>query len=167
MPEPIQITIEILLGGVLLYLSIRSQLSRITELFEKYFGRRERRTYFARITTRLILGLVGAHLLLDPFIPGQPTIHVYAPSKFPTVLENLRVRIAPIKFDGNIDPTRTYHARFAKDSIVSAVVVFNILEQNIQLILYDETQPENPLGVRIVRLSPYVRRGFWDKHVYF
>ncbi len=163
----LQFVFEFLFGGILLYWSIRSQLTWFSKIFEKYFATEVNKLFYAKMVIRLILAIVGAHLLLDPLIPGQPTIHVHAPTEYPTVFENLRVRIAPIKFDGNVDPARISNNIFARDSAITKVVVFNVMEQRIHLKLYDATQPKNPLGIRVVYLSPYIRRGLWDKHVHF
>ena len=163
----LQFVFEFLFGGILLYWSIRSQLTWLSKIIEQYFATEVNKAYYAKMVIRLILAIVGAHLLLDPLIPGQPTIHVHAPTEYPTVVENLRVRIAPIKFDGNVDPARISNNMFARDLAITKVVVFNVMEQRLHLKLYDVTQPKNPLGIRVVYLSPYIRRGLWDKHVHF
>ncbi|MCF8057248.1 MAG: hypothetical protein K9K37_11505 [Desulfocapsa sp.] len=167
MSTSLQIVFEFFFGSILLYWSIRSQLTWLSKIFEKYFDKEVNKAFYAKMVIRLILGLVGVHLLLDPLIPGQPTVHVHAPTEYPTVVENLRVRIVPIKFDGNIDPARISSNIFAGDLAITKVVVFHVMEQRLHLRLYDVTQPENFLGRRVVYLSPYIRLGLWDKHVHF
>jgi hypothetical protein len=161
-----QLILEFAFGGALLYFSIRSHLLLLSELLSKWFGQRGKRVPIAIMSIRLIIGIVGGHLILDPLIAGQATICVHSPKKFPTVLENLDVRTAPVKFDGTIDPARIIYKTFAENGKLTELVVFHILEQNIQVTLYDRTRPE-PLQEQVIRLSPYARRGFWTKHIFF
>lgn len=162
MSTSLQILLEFILGSLLLYLSVRLQLTWFSKSIRKYLGKCGDKTL--NIAIRCGIAFVGTYLLLDPLIPGQPIIHVHAPNTCPTRPENLRVKLAPIKIDGTIDPARMSYCSFA-GGLVTEIVVFHVLEQRLLLELYDKTQ-KNPIDKRIVYLSPYIRCGIWDKHVY-
>ena len=159
----LQLVIEFVAGSLLVYLSVRSQLNWFFKSIEKYLNAWVKQ--LLSIVLRCGIGLIGAHLLLNPLVPGQPTIYIHAPPTCPTRPENLRIKLAPICFDGDIDCDRTSYSSFSK-GLVTEIVVLHVLEQRLQLTLYDETQ-KNPIEKQIVYLSPYVRCGLWDKHVYF
>ena len=167
MDIPFQYLLEFALGGILLYASIRSQLSLFTGLLKRLFKRRHKWIAYVTLLVRLVLGIVAGHLLINPFIVGQAKIQICAPKKYPTVLENLRVRISPLRPNGSIAPERLIYSKFSDNGCVSAIVTFHFFEQYVEAVVYDITQPKNSLFQRVERLSPYARRGLSDKQICF
>lgn len=115
-----------------------------------------------------ILEFLGLHLILDPIIPGQAIIYVDAPratTDYPFVLENLRIQIAPVRFDGHPDFQRIRFGSFNHTGTYSTLVNFNWGESRVLIRVYDQAQPRKSLVKRYIHISPYVRVGLWDSHI--
>jgi hypothetical protein len=117
----------------------------------------------------IILDSFGLHLVLDPIIPGQGIIYVHITKlkvNHPFIRENLRIEIAPIKFNGHQDFQRIHFGSFDNTGTYSALVTFDWGESQIFVRVYDKTQPNQPLIERYIHISPYVRVGLNDKYIY-
>lgn len=175
-----QLLLEYLFGGILLFLAVRSTLSVAVKFIDSHLKLLPKRILVKRwviprqvllrsisMMARIILAFIAGHLLIDPLIPGHGVIHVYAPHKFPTVRENLRVEMAPVKWDGSVDWTRKTYGPFDGNGMVTRVLNFHIFENRVYLNVYDESMPAPPVAVKIVRVSGYVRQRLWDKDILF
>jgi hypothetical protein len=117
----------------------------------------------------IVLEIIGLHLVLDPIIPGQGTIYVHAAktgATYPFAMKNIRIEIAPVEFEGHIDLDRIQYGSFSETGAYSALVKFNWGEHRIYVRAYDQAQPDRSLLADFISISPYVRVGLCDKHVY-
>ncbi|HEX5715193.1 MAG TPA: hypothetical protein VF179_03475 [Thermoanaerobaculia bacterium] len=117
----------------------------------------------------MILEVIGLHFILDQLIPGQGTIYVHAAEvegAYPVAIENIAIEIVPVKFAGHVDFSRVYRGAFSKRGIYPALVLFRWGEHRVYLRAYDRSRPSTLLEEDYINVSPYVRVGFWDKHVY-
>lgn len=161
--------LKLFLSIFLILFSFWLILKKIGRFLERILPARKTSIKTFLILFWIILELTGVHLLLDLVSPGQGTIHIYAPDKKPSrlyVLENLRIEIAPVKYDGHPDFQRIHFGVFAYGGIYSSIINFNWGEREIFVRIYDQTRPNLPLIESYYHISPFVRVGLNDKHIH-
>ncbi len=161
---------EFLFGGFVVYKSVSSDLQNVGKFVNGVIKDCKQCAVIVAFSIRLLLGIIGGNLLVDPIIPGiATTINIYEPTpdNIPSGLEHLRVTIYPLKLDGNIDTTKVQHIPFPINKEITTTMVLDFFERSVKIILYDETSPDRPLSIKLVSLSPYVRVGLWDENVHF
>ena len=159
--------LEIIAGACLVCWSLRQPLKRLIGIVEVAVGANARFMRILWLLLSLLLGLIGSHLILDPLVPGQATVHVSVIDATPTQRETLRVRLVPIRSNGKIDPQRMTHHAFSKAGRVSTRVRFYSLERFLRATLYDAGRPDRVLADRIVPVSMFAKVGFRDVHIAF
>lgn len=172
-----QIILEFLIGGILIIWSIRSTFFGIERLISKELSEKISTknkkiqifvvTQYSKYILRLVIAFIAMNLLVDPLISGSATIYVHQPTRFSTVSENLRVKLAPIKYDGKVDWERMSNGRFDKHGIMVKIIMFNIFENRLYVNVYDASIPDEPIVKKIVYVSAYIRQKLWDKHIRF
>jgi len=116
----------------------------------------------------VVLEFLGIHLVVDPLVPGDGIIYVHATGDqalHPSLVENLRLEIMPVRFDGHRDSQRMHSGPFDDTRKYSTLVAFNWGESYVFLRVYDVARRKILLQ-RYVHISPYVRVGLYDKHIY-
>ena len=145
---------EFIIGGGLLVSSVFVELRDALEFVPAKFRSRTEKVI------RMIIMTIALAVLLDPLISGTAGLTVtahFAPASYPTLSENLRVRVIPVGARGAAGADRTVDAAFDKDGTVDVVSKIAVLETRVEIDVYDLTQPDRVLRHTVIWLSPFVR----------
>jgi hypothetical protein len=107
----------------------------------------------------IAMSVFAVALLVEPIIPGTAglTITVPVQTPYPTLRENLRVRVVPVGIRGLAGGDRTIDAAFDNKGTVDVVSKIDPLETRVEIDVYDLTQPDQVLWHKVVWVSPFVR----------
>jgi hypothetical protein len=118
----------------------------------------------------VIVEVIGLHLIIDPIVPGQQAaIHVHAFTKESNdalLTKNFLIELAPLSFDGKVDYGRLRSGTFSHAGIFSTIMSFDWGEHRLFIRIYDRSQSERPVIEDYKSISPYVRVGLFEKHIY-
>jgi hypothetical protein len=155
--------IQFILGGGLLALLVWWKLTDIVRVCTP--NSKQRRVWLNAVV-HVVVGFVVVGCLVDPLIPGSAGISVRAPKTFPTLLDNLRVRIVPTGFLGEAGGNRISYAAFDSGGIAEITSEMSILETRIKVEVFDESQPLQMVAITSVYVSPFVRRQLSNRVVW-
>ncbi len=110
--------------------------------------------------------VVAIHLVIDPVIPGHGVLQVHA--SWPTQYshDNIIVEMAPIEFNGHVDLARLHTGSLTADGSYSVLMQFEWGEQRVYYRAYNAARPDSPFDEGFTSVSPYVRLGLLEKHIF-
>jgi hypothetical protein len=153
MTDVLLLLVQFLGAGGLLCLIVWLELRHAQELLPQRFHP------WAHKLAHIAISVFAVALLVEPIIPGTAgltiTVPVHAP--YPTLRENLRVRVAPVGIQGPAGGDRTVDAAFDNNGTVDVVSKIDPLETRVEVDVYDVTQPDQVLWHKLVWVSPFVR----------
>jgi hypothetical protein len=148
-------------GGALLCFSAWLTIHDVVDLATVGASRLPMIKPLLKTLAHVALSLVAAACMLDPLIPGFACLTVKVPtdpSTYPTLLENLRVRVVPLSFRGQAGGDRISNAAFGRDGSAEVTPDLALLETRVMIEVFDETRPSEPIKSATVYISPFVRR---------
>jgi hypothetical protein len=160
--------LQFIIGGILLCFFVWLKIHDL-EMAAIQLGATKAKTWI-RTLARTALVLVAAACLLDPLIPGFANLTVKIStehSTYPTLLENLRVRVVPVGFLGQAGGDRIAYAAFGSDGSAEVLCDLALLETRVTIQVFDQTQPSETIKSANVYISPFVRRQLVNKTISF
>lgn len=155
-------------GGALIFCSAWLKLHDIAEILRLGHPKSPKLKAWVHVLMLTALTFTGIACIVDPLIPGSACLtiefhHDY--SMYPTLPENLKVRLTPVGFFGQADGSRVSYADF--DSMGSAEVLVDmaLLETRVTIEVFDVTQPSRIIESTRVYVSPLVRRQLFCKRI--
>jgi hypothetical protein len=106
------------------------------------------------------LSVLAVSVLLDPIIPGSPSLTITVSTKasaYPTLLENLRVRVTPLGFRNAPGGDRVAYSAFDQNGTAHIRPNLAFLETRVAIEVFDLTRPLEVIRQSIVYVSPFVR----------
>lgn len=155
---------QIVIGGLLLSLTVCWKGKEVSELLKAIVGKKRKPSIkiksILKAIASLIVSIMIIAIVIEPFVGGVATIEIMAPekNKFPTVLENLRVRVAPVGLLGEAGGEQRVVEKFDRKGLAIIHVRFATFQSRIDIRVYDVTNPGDTVSVENAYVSPFVRR---------
>ncbi len=164
------IILQFAAGGALLSFALWLKIHEFRKIFQLGAPSSPKLNAWIKTLSGAALSLIGAACMLDPLIPGSATLTIKVPSDastYPTLLENLRVRVAPVGLLGQPGGNRISYAKFGDDGSAEVVSELSFLETHVTIQIFDETRPLEAVKSATVYVSPFVRRQLVTKTITF
>jgi hypothetical protein len=158
---------QFIIGGALLCFLMCLRTRSLGELSHVEASRSQRLKAWTTAMAYTVLGLIGAAAILDPLIPGSANLTITVPNDTSNdpALRNLRVRVVPVGFLGQVGGDRISYAPFDRDGSAEVMCGLDSLETRVTIEIFDETRPAELIKTATIYISPFVRRHLIDSRV--
>jgi len=162
-------TIQFVVGGTLLCFLVWLKIHDFGKIVEVGTSRSPKVKAWIKTLTHVALGLIVSACLLDPLIPGFASLNIELPADlaYPTLQENLRVRVIPLGLLGQSGGDRITYAAFDSEGFAEVLSHLTLLETRVEIQVFDQTQPLETIKSANVYISPFVRRLLVRKTITF
>ncbi|MBZ5533446.1 MAG: hypothetical protein LAO20_18615 [Acidobacteriia bacterium] len=162
------IMLQFLGGGALILCSAWLKCHDASAILRLGRPKSQKLEAWIRVLTLTALSFTGIACIVDPLIPGSGCLTVAFRSDhppYPTLAENLKLRLKPIGFQGESGGNRVTYADFDSNGSAEVLADMSLLETRVTVEVFDVTQPSKIIQSATVYISPFVRRQLFCKKI--